>query len=297
MSLEVTYPPHAGLEFVKTIRHDTYPAIDPARANLAGKVVLVTGASKGIGKAIAIAFAQAGVSGLVLLARSDMTATRAACEAVATRPGQSLKVLTIPVDTSNTAQVDAALNSTKETFGRLNILVNNAGVVEDYAVVGDSDPASWWYTWEVNMRGTYEVTRASLPILMATEGHKTIATVSSIGAHGIVPKFASAYVMSKLAQLRFAELLMNEYGNKGIAAYAINPGAILTNLTSAIPEDLKAHLVDTPEVAAHTIVWLTREPRDWLSGRYVSCQWDVEELEAKKQEIVDGDKLKMRMAI
>jgi len=288
-------PHHTGVDFVPTARHDTYPAIDPTKANLAGKVVAITGASKGIGKAIAIAFAQAGVSGLVLLARSDMSAVKAACEA-SQRPGQSLKVLTASVDTANNEQVVAALAKVKETFGRLDILVNNAGYMEGFALIGDQDPEEWWKVWTVNMRGTYLVTRAFLPLLIESGGEKTIINLTSIGAHYTWPN-SSAYQTTKLALLRFTELLMSEYGEKGLLAIAVHPGAIATDMAAIMPQELMHVLVDSPEVAAHTIVWLVRERREWLAGRYVSCQWDVDELTAKKQEIVDGDKLKVRMVV
>ncbi|CCM01538.1 uncharacterized protein FIBRA_03594 [Fibroporia radiculosa] len=297
LHMQATFPPHAGVDFVKTARHDTYPAINPAKANLTGKVVLVTGASRGIGKATAIAFAQAGASGLVLVARSDLSATKTACEAVATRPGQTLKVLTVSVDTSDATQVNAALAKAKETFGRLDIVVNNAGVLEPYALLGDSNSETWWKTWNVNVRGTYEVTRASLPLLLESGGDKTIIIVSSLAAHNVLPTHASAYSTTKLAQLRLTEILVNEYGSKGVSVFAIQPGAVATDMSSTVPDDMRHFIVDTPEVAAHTMVWLARERRDWLSGRYVSCQWDVEELEAKKQEIIHGDKLKVRMVV
>lgn len=71
---------------------------------------------------------------------------------------------------------------------------------------------------------------------------------------------------------------MTEYHTRGVLAIAVHPG-------------------DTAELPAHATVWLVRERRDWLAGRYFSCQWDVDELLAKKQEIVDGDKLKMRMVV
>lgn len=68
-------------------------------------------------------------------------------------------------------------------------------------------------------------------------------------------------------------------------------------MSAKMPEEMMHILVDTPEVAAHTILWLVNERREWLAGRYVSCQWDVEALLAKRQEIIDGDKLKVKLVV
>ncbi|CCM04177.1 uncharacterized protein FIBRA_06339 [Fibroporia radiculosa] len=285
-----------GAGFVQTERHDTYPAISPANADLKGKVVLVTGASKGIGKSIAIAFAQAGVSGLVLAARSDMSAVKVAAEA-SQRPGQSLKVITVTLDASNLAQVDDAAAKVKKTFGRLDILVNNAGYLGAYGLIGDSDPQEAWKAWSVNVLGAYAVTRAFLPLLLES-ADKTIVNIGSIAGLVKIPNLF-AYLTSKLALLRFTELLMTEYGEKGIVAHYVHPGVIETDMADQVPEVKTGGfgVTDTLELPAHTLVWLVRERREWLAGRYVSSQWDVEELLAKKQEIVDGDKLKVKMVV
>ena len=97
--------------------------------------------------------------------------------------------------------------------------------------------------------------------------------------------------------MRLTELLNVEYGDKGLVALAVHPGMIATDMSHKMPEDFKSLLVDTPEVAAHALTWLVRERRGWLAGRYISCQWDVDELLAKKQEIIDGNKLKVRMIV
>jgi hypothetical protein len=88
---------------------------------------------------------------------------------------------------------------------------------------------------------------------------------------------------------------MVEYGEQGLLAYNIHPGGIKTDVASRLPEYVKKLLVDSPEMASDAICWLTGERREWLAGRYVSCNWDVEELVGRKREIVEGDKLKMRM--
>ena len=76
----------------------------------------------------------------------------------------------------------------------------------------------------------------------------------------------------------------------------MNPGAIKTKITETAPEEVRNRFPDRPEVAGDTIVWLGAERREWLAGRYVSCTWDMEELVKKNDEIVEEDKLKMRMA-
>ena len=88
-----------------------------------------------------------------------------------------------------------------------------------------------------------------------------------------------------------------EYGEAGVVAYSVHPGNIATDMGNKLPAEMTHVLIDTPEVAAHTILWLVKEHREWLGGRYISCQWDVDTLLAKKQEIVDGDKLKVKMVV
>ncbi|KIP09052.1 hypothetical protein PHLGIDRAFT_23195 [Phlebiopsis gigantea 11061_1 CR5-6] len=255
--------------------------------------VLVTGASRGVGKATAIALAQAGVSGLVLFARSDLSAVKDACLA-SQRGGQSLRVLTFTVDIADNEQVVAAVNKAGEALGRLDIVINNAAQVADYKLIADSDAQDWWSIWDINLRGTYHVVRAVLPLLIKSGGDKTIVNVGSLAAVFILPTLSS-YSTSKIALLRFTEFINTEYGDKGVLAYTIHPGSIPTDMAASIPDEFKDRLVDTVELPAHTLVWLIKERRDWLAGRFISCNWDVEEFLGKKDEVVKGDKLKARV--
>lgn len=156
-------------------------------------MVLITGASRGIGEAIALAFAQSGAKGLVLFARSDISKVKAACLS-AQRAGHPLEVLTMPVDVANNDQVVAAVKKAEEVFGRLDIVVNNAGFFGKYSHIADSDPDNWWKTWDINLRGAYHVIRATLPLLVQCDGDKTIVNVSSIGANIMIPRFSSYQV-------------------------------------------------------------------------------------------------------
>lgn len=88
-----------------------------------------------------------------------------------------------------------------------------------------------------------------------------------------------------------------EYADKGILALVIHPGGVLTDMGLRLPAEIQINLVDTPELCGDAVVWLTKERREWLAGRYVSVTWDVEELEVMKEGIVSGDKLKVRLVV
>ncbi|KIW71282.1 hypothetical protein PV04_03465 [Phialophora macrospora] len=286
-----------GIDFVATQHHDTYPAISPSRADLSGKMVVVTGASKGIGRATALSFARAGARGIVLLARSNLASledelVRAAEEAHRPAPPQ---VLSLAVDITDRAAVEKAAATVKATFGAVDILINNAGYLERFASIADSDPDDWWRTWEVNVKGVYLVTRSFLPLLLEST-LKTVVAVVSIGAHVTTPGI-SAYQATKTAVLRLNACLMGEYGDKGLIAFGIHPGGVLTELASNAPKEVVDTLSDEPELAGDTLVWLTKERREWLADRYVSVNWDMEELLTKKDAIVQGDLLKVRLRL
>lgn len=186
----------AVLNLTPTERHDTYPAIDLSKADLSGKVVLVTGSSKGVGKAVAIAVAQAGASGLILFARSDLSSTKEACLS-AKRAGKSLDVITCSVDITDKKQVETAVKKAEDVFGRLDVVINNAAQLNEYKTIVDSDVDDWWGIWDTNLKGTYIVTRAVLPLLIKSNGDKTIINVTSLGAAIVAPAMSSYCVRAK----------------------------------------------------------------------------------------------------
>ena len=146
---------YSGQSFVEPNHHDTYPFIDPKKLNLSGKYVFVTGASKGIGRALAISYAQAGASGLALGARSDMASLEDEVLNAAKSAGKSApKILRLSLDVTDLASVEAAKNATEATFGKLDILINNAGYLNNFTKMADSDPTEWWKTWDVNIKGS-----------------------------------------------------------------------------------------------------------------------------------------------
>ena len=206
------------------------------------------------------------------------------------------KLVILDLDITDRSKVQEAAKTVAEICGGLDVLVNNAGRFEEYVPFLDSDPDSYWRTWEVNLSGTFNVARHILPLLLNTKhGLKTMVNVSSIGAL-TVRKGASSYRTTKLALLRWTEFLNADYGEQGLLAYCVHPGALLTELGSGMPKEAHVNLTDKVELPADTIVWRAQDRKEWLAGRYVNCCWYMPGLLERKEEIVTGDKLKTRMA-
>ena len=234
------------------MHNDTYEAIDSSKANLRGKNVFICGASKGIGTAITLSFAKAGASCIAIGARSDQsTLEKDIKNAAVAAKKVAPKVLQIKLDVTDQKSVERAAADIEKEFGRLDILIHNAGVLGNPAPIGESDPENWWKTWDVNLRGPYLVTRAFLP-LMLREGDKQIVNVSSVGAHLTSPGLSS-YQTSKLALLRFTEFVVSEYGDKGVLAFSIHPGNIPTSIVDGgVPDALKYGMLhDLYDVLTH----------------------------------------------
>ncbi|KAF2968943.1 hypothetical protein GQX73_g4609 [Xylaria multiplex] len=284
-------------DFVPTAHHDTYPFIQASSADLSGKSVFITGASKGIGRGVALSFARAGCSKIAVAARTGVDELKvqillAAEEARRPAP----QVLAITLDITSEAGVAAAASAVSDAFGgTLDILINNAGRVSAMVPLTEGDTDDWWATWELNIRATYLCTKAFLPLLLKSST-RTVIITSSAGAHMLIQNLLG-YQTSKTALCRFTEFLAKEYEDQGLVAVAVHPGDVLTEMTTALGEDMRPLFKETPELTGDSLVWLARERREWLSGRVVSVTWDMQELERKREEIVAKDLLKLRLAV
>ncbi|KAJ3574555.1 hypothetical protein NPX13_g4319 [Xylaria arbuscula] len=281
-------------QFTKTHK-DTYPFISPQKQDLSGKSVFVAGASKGIGKETALALAEAGCSKIAIGARSDLSSL---AEEVAKRAAQAGKpkpqVLSLQLDVTSEGSVKAAADKIGQEFGgALDVLVCNAGALEQWLPLAESNPTEWWRTYEINVKGTYLLNRFFIPLLLKSETKTSILT-SSYGALGTRPG-ASGYQSSKFAVVRLAEFIATEYASQGLVCYSIHPGGVKTELAHNMPKDMWSVLTDQPALPAHTIVWLSKEHRSWLSGRFVSVAWDMQELESKKSQVEKDNLFKFRM--
>lgn len=200
--------------------------------------MFISGASKGVGRATAIAFAQAGAAGIAVGARSDFGTIEeeiitAAMEAGKTAPN----VLKVKLDVMSYESVENAAKEVEKAFAKLDILINNAGYLSAFEPLLDADIGEQWRNFEINLRGVYWVTRAFLP-LMLKGGEKTIVNVSSRGAH-VTISGGQGYQTTKFALLRFAEFLTVDYGSQGVVAYTVHPTSVKTELGSGMPANMQ----------------------------------------------------------
>ncbi|WP_138465031.1 SDR family oxidoreductase [Poseidonocella sp. HB161398] len=237
--------------------------------DLTGKAVLVTGASRGIGAAAARAFAAAGAK-VALAARSR--------EAIADLAGElGGDAVAITCDVSRYWEVEAAVAAVEKSFGRLDVLVNNAGVIEPIAPLGGADPEDWGKLIDINVKGVYHGMRAALPV-MAANGGGTILTVSS-GAASRPLEGWSAYCASKAAVAMLTRSADLEGRGEGIRAIGLSPGTVATEMQVQIKAsgvnpvsqlDWSEHIpADWP---ARALVWLCGAEADDLVGTEVSLR-------------------------
>lgn len=283
--------------------HDRYDAIDPRstlKGRAAGKVVFIAGASKGIGQATAVAFAEADAKAVYLTARSEsaLQETKALVEAANAETQCALAVC----DVTDADQVRTAVEDCVTKFGAIDAADANAGYLGPWVKIGESDPVGWWRNWEVNIQGTYHIIRYTLPHLIqsattrASEGKSGghLILVSSVGAQFVMPG-ASDYQTSKHAINRLCEFVQSDHDEDGIKCFAMHPGGVATDIGHSMPEHMHEYLVDTPDLAASFKVWLCSGEADWAKGRYLSANWDVTELTARKDEILQDDLLVNRL--
>jgi NAD(P)-dependent dehydrogenase (short-subunit alcohol dehydrogenase family) len=231
-------PPYAGVHFVNTLHTDIYPAIDPTKMpslSQPSKAVLITGAGRGIGRSIAFRYAESGVECIILCARTLSGLEEV--QSVIHKINSGIKVIKLALDISNEAAVLDAAKTVRETVGKLNVLVNNAGAGDPWRLIADGVADEYWSTFTVNVKGTYLIIKAFLPLLVETAkttGGVDIINMTSIGALLTAPT-ASSYQVSKLAVLRLSEFVMVEYGAQGVNCVAVHPGAVLTELSKQLP--------------------------------------------------------------
>ena len=234
-----------------------------------GKTIMITGASRGIGAEAARAFAQAGAN-VALLARSD--------DAIGEIAGEiGAQAIAIPCDVARYWEVEAAVAATVEAFGGLDVLVNNAGLIEPIARMDAADPDEWGKVIDVNLKGVFYGMRAALPVMKAAGGG-TVLTVSSGAAHSPMEGW-SHYCTSKAGAAMLTSMLDMEERENGIRAMGLSPGTVATDMQRDIKKsginpvselEWEDHIpADWP---ARALVWMCSDAADAHIGTEISLR-------------------------
>lgn len=210
-----------------------------------GKVVAITGASRGIGAAAARVFADEGAR-VALLARSG--------DEIADLAGEiGPAALAVPCDVSRYWEMETAIKATVDAFGRLDILIGNAGIVQPIGHMDGLDPDAWGQTIDINLKGVFHGMHAALPVMLAQDGG-TVITISSGAAHGPVEGW-SAYCAAKAGAAMLTRMLDKEYGDRGILAIGLSPGTVATDMQ----REIKASGINP----VSQLSWDDHIPADW----------------------------------
>ena len=200
---------------------------------LTGKTALVTGAARGIGKAIALKFAEEGanVAFTDLVIDENGEATKAEIEA------KGVKCMAYASNAADFAQTEEVVGQVHKDFGSIDILVNNAGITKDGLMMRMTE-AQWDAVINVNLKSAFNFIHACTPIMMRQRSGSIINMASVVGVHGNAGQ--SNYAASKAGMIALAKSVAQEMGSRGVRANAIAPGFIETAMTAALPEDVRA---------------------------------------------------------
>lgn len=236
---------------------------------LDGKVALITGASKGIGKAVALLFASEGAD----IAFTDV---KILPDTVAELEALGVKVCAYASDASDFEAAHAAVEQVVADFGRIDILVNNAGITRDSLMLRMSEE-QWDSVLTVNLKSAFNFTHAVTPVMARQRGGSIISMSSVVGAHGNAGQ--CNYSASKAGLIGLTKSIAKEMGPRGIRANCIAPGFIISDMTSALPEEVRAAWAKsiplrrggTPEEVAKVALFLASDLSSYVSGQVINC--------------------------
>jgi len=236
--------------------------------DMTAKTVMITGASRGIGAETARVFASAGAN-VALLARSQ--------DEIAALAGEiGEKAIAIPCNVARYGEMSSAVATTVQAFGGLDVLINNAGVVDPIDHIGDTDPDAWGHLIDINLKGVFNGIHAALPALRAGGG--SVLTISSGAAHNAIEAW-SAYCASKAAVNMLNRSLHLEEQANGIRAIGLSPGTVATQMQRVIKAsginpvsqlDWDVHIpADWP---AKCLLWMCSAEADSYCGEEISLR-------------------------
>jgi NAD(P)-dependent dehydrogenase (short-subunit alcohol dehydrogenase family) len=256
----------------------------PGMADLRGQVGIVTGAGRGIGRAVAERLASEGMA-VALLARSadELEAARSACEAAG---GQAIALV---VDVTHPTAVDAAVRAVEADLGPPDLLVSNAGTSGPQAPLWEVGYDAWWRTVQVNLGGALAAAAAVLPGMVSRGGGRIVQINSLVATRDHLDY--GAYAVSKAGVLRLGGVLAASLADTGVVVLDVSPGLVRTAMTTEMP--MWADVPDsewTPvEKAAALVAAIAHGRLDRLAGRFVHAEDDWELMATRADDIAAAD--------
>ncbi len=237
---------------------------------LTGKTALITGAARGIGKAIALKFAQEGAN----IAFTDLVIDENGKATEAEIAALGVKCVGYASNAADFAQSEEVVNKVKEDFGSIDILVNNAGITKDGLMLRMTE-VQWDAVIAVNLKSAFNFIHACTPIMMRQRSGSIINMASVVGVHGNAAQ--CNYAASKAGLIALAKSIAQEMGAKGIRANAIAPGFIETAMTAQLSEDIRKEWIKSiplrrggqVEDIANCAVFLASDMSSYISGQVI----------------------------
>ncbi len=237
---------------------------------LEGKVALITGAARGIGKAIALKMASEGAS----IAFTDLVIDENAQKTEQEIAQFGVKAKGYASNAASFEETEAVVAKIAQDFGRIDILVNNAGITKDGLMLRMTE-AQWDAVINVNLKSAFNFIHACAPIMMKQRSGNIINMASVVGVHGNAGQ--CNYASSKAGLIALAKSIAQELGSRGIRANAIAPGFIITEMTAKIPEETREEWCKhiplrrggTPEDIANVATFLASDMSSYISGQVI----------------------------